>query len=362
VVLGCGGVGRALLREVAREGHPAEVVAVCDSRAMLRAGGPGGVLSAEALGAVVAAKERRSGLSATDSDEGAVLLPLEEGLRALLADAPDTCTVVADCTATDDVAEHLCAALEGGYGVALANKKPVTGSLALWRRLRAHRELFRWESTCGAGTPFISSLQRLVEGGDRVHRISGAFSGTLGYVMSGVQGGAQAFSEVVSQAQAQGFTEPDPRDDLNGVDVARKALILARMLGWELELSDVSVESLFPEEMSPERMPLEQFMQEGLPELDAGMRERVAAAEAKGARLRFAATVEGGQCRVGLVEAAASSGLGQLQGADNILEVSSDIYSDSPLIIQGAGAGFECTAMGVLGDAQLIYAGSLWRK
>ena len=351
---------------MAREGYPAEVVAVCDSRSVLLAGAQGpagsrGTLSSETLGAVVSAKEQRSALSA-EGAEGAVILPLEEGLRSLLAEAPSQCTVVADCTATDDVAEHLCAALGSGYGVALANKKPVTASLDLWRRLRTHRELFRWESTCGAGTPFISTLQRLVDGGDRVTRISGAFSGTLGYVMSGVQGGAADFSTVVTQAQAQGFTEPDPRDDLNGVDVARKALILARMLGWELELSDVTVESLFPADMSPECMPLEEFMSEGLPALDSGMRERVAAAEAKGKRLRFAATVEGGKCKVGLVEAAADSGLGQLQGADNILEISSDIYSSSPLIVQGAGAGFECTAMGVLGDAQLIYAGSLWRN
>ena len=354
----CGGVGRELLKQVLNMKERANVLAVADSREIILSAGAqhDDVLAPEAVEGIIAAKESRSGLSSVGGDVN--VLPLDAGLRSLLSAAPPSCTVLADCTATDSVNPYIASALEHGYGVALANKKPVTSDQAFFDSCMAYKSQFRWESTCGAGTPFISSLHRLCVARDTIHKVSGAFSGTLGYVMSGLEAG-QAFSEVVAEAKGLGYTEPDPRDDLNGMDVARKALILARMQGWKLELADVEVESLFPESMSPENMSLEEFMATGLPALDAKFQGLVEAAKAKGCALRYAATVENGTCKVGPVEAPKDSALGSLQGTGNIMEVTSDIYT-SPLVITGAGAGVECTAMGVLADVMNIHDGSQW--
>eukprot|EP00854_Cymbomonas_tetramitiformis_P019898 gene19898-23804_t len=197
--------------------------------------------------------------------------------------------------------------------------------------------------------PLIATVTRLVRSGDKISKMAGALSGTLGYVMSGLEDG-KAFSQVVREAKAAGYTEPDPRDDLSGTDVARKALILARLQGWRLELADVTVESLFPTEMGPDSMPLNNFMNEGLLALDAPIAKRVEEAAASDGALRYAATVQDGKCTVGLVVVPKQSALGQLRGTDNLLEVCSGCYNPNPLVLQGRGAGTETTASGILAD------------
>ena len=204
----------------------------------------------------------------------------------------------------------------------------------------------RWETTCGAALPVIVTLNRLVAAGDEVRRIAGTFSGTLGYVMTGLQAN-RPFSEIVREAHQLGYTEPDPRDDLGGVDVARKALILARGLGWPLDLSDVQITGLYPASM--DTLSVTEFM-EALPQLDAHFQEQVNAASAEGKLLRFAATVENNQCRVGPTVVDASSPLGRLSGTDNLVEFYTRWYNPNPLVVQGRGAGVDATASGVLAD------------
>ncbi|KAH7428376.1 hypothetical protein KP509_10G089400 [Ceratopteris richardii] len=211
-----------------------------------------------------------------------------------------------------------------------------------WRYLRC-------ESTVGAGLPVISALMRFLTSGDPVCQVVGALSGTLGYVMNGLQEG-QCLSLVVQQAKLLGYTEPDPRDDLSGMDVARKALILARLMGWSINMEDIAVESLFPTEMEQNKMTTDQFLKEGLLSLDAEMNERVNSAKKAGKVLRYVATIADGSCKVGLVAVSHDSPLGQLKGSDNLIEIYSRCYKESPFVMRGAGAGNDTTACGVLAD------------
>jgi homoserine dehydrogenase len=265
--------------------------------------------------------------------------------RAIVDVAGTDGTIVADCTATDAVVSALDLALERGYGLVLANKKPLAGPLDLFRRLTASGRL-RHEATVGAGTPIIATLEGLIRGGDEVRRIIGAFSGTLGYLMTELQAG-QAFSTAVRQAHDMGYTEPDPRDDLGGMDVARKVLILARMLGWELELTEVAVEPLFPASMAEGTV--DDFLA-GLDVLDQAFAERAATAQVAGQVLRYVAEIADGRCIVGLRSVPADSPLGRLRGSDNLAEFHTRWYNPNPLVIQGRGAGVDATAAGVLSD------------
>ena len=194
----------------------------------------------------------------------------------------------------------------------------------------------------------MATLSRLVSAQDRVQRISGCPSGSLGFITSGLQAG-EPFSSVTARAKQLGYTEPDPRDDLGGVDVARKALILARCLGMQLELDQVAVEPLYPPELAS--LSVADFMA-ALPSLDASFTQRVAAAAAAGKVLRYAASVDPAtsSLTVGLKEVPASSPLGTLSGSDNLVEIYTRWYADNPLVLRGAGAGASATATGVLAD------------
>lgn len=174
-------------------------------------------------------------------------------------------------------------------------------------------------------------------------------SGTLGYVMSEVEDG-KPLSQVVKTAKSLGYTEPDPRDDLGGMDVARKALILARLLGRRITMDSIKVESLYPDEMGPTVMSVDDFLSKGLPLLDKSICERVAKASVSGKVLRYVCVIEGTRCEVGIQELPRDSPLGRLRGSDNVLEVYTRCYNKQPLVIQGAGAGNDTTAAGVLAD------------
>ena len=273
-------------------------------------------------------------------------------------------TVVVDCTASPKTVAALLLAMECSYQVALANKIPLTVDMEAYNRLtRAgatassstlNLAQSRWETTVGAGLPVIATLNRLVASGDAITGMAGTFSGTLGYVMTGLQEG-QPLSAIVREAHSLGYTEPDPRDDLGGIDVARKALILARCLGWQLTMDDVQVEGLYPATM--DALSVDAFM-EALPEIDAEFGQKVASAATEGKVLRYAATVEDGQCRVGPTVVARESPLGRLSGTDNLIEFHSTWYSPNPLVIQGRGAGVDATAAGVLSDiVELAFVG-----
>lgn len=365
ILLGVGGVGRALIRQIIenRPNHAADyglrlnVLALADSTSAAIA--LNGGLSDEELRALLAYKENRQRLA--DHPIGGQQNDLV-GVVDVAALKRSPGTVVVDCTATDTTVPALLYSLAQGYKLVLANKKPLTIQQEVYNRLtRAgdtapvrHLGRTRWETTCGAALPVIAALNRLVASGDTVQRIAGTFSGTLGYVMSGLQAG-HSFSEVVREAHQLGYTEPDPRDDLGGVDVARKALILARGMGWKMELADVAVTSLYPAAM--ESLSVADFMA-ALPELDAGFREQVEQAAVQGQVLRYAATIADGRCRVGPTFVDAATPLGRLSGTDNLVEFYTRWYNPNPLVIQGRGAGVDATASGVLADIiELAYTG-----
>jgi bifunctional aspartokinase / homoserine dehydrogenase 1 len=254
---------------------------------------------------------------------------------------------------------HL-ASLRRGIPVITANKKPASDSYDAYAEIqrlgRRKRLLYWYETTAGAGLPVISTLQDLVLTGDTVLEISGCLSGTLGYICSQLDTG-RPFSEIVNEASEQGYTEPDPRDDLNGMDVARKALILAREIGCKLNISDVQIESMVSDELEAAES-VDAFMDQ-LPSVDNSYRLLVEESRSKGQVLRYLATVKDGRCDVRLRSVPADSPAGSLSGPDNLVVYRTARYSDNPLVIRGPGAGPDVTAAGLFAD--LIRAASVYR-
>ncbi|HSR69597.1 MAG TPA: homoserine dehydrogenase [Acidobacteriota bacterium] len=340
-LLGLGGVGRTLMEQVLESrsfhlqhlGLRLEMAAICDSS---------GTLAAPSDAALEKAIEsKRQGRSLADLKGGRKDDPLEL-LRGLAA--PDLIAV--DCTAGEDTGPALAEALERGAGVVLANKKPLTGPLDLYRRLTPPGGRSRWESTVASGVPVIATLNRLRAGNDRIERIQGATSGTLGRLMTGLQQG-RPFSRLVQEAHRQGATEPDPRDDLGGRDVARKALILARGMGLALDLEDVQVESLYPAHL--DTLSIDEFL-DALQPLDSDYARRSQEALKNGHTLRYMLSVTPGEVRAGLSAVPLDSPLARLRGNDNLIEFHTRHYPDSPLLLQGRGNGLQATANGTLSD------------
>ena len=202
------------------------------------------------------------------------------------------------------------------------------------------------EATVGAGLPIIDTIAKLQESGDEVLGIEGCPSGTLGYLF-GELGVGTPFSAALRNAMALGYTEPDPREDLSGMDVARKALILGRLLGFEGDLDAVEVESLVPESMRA--LGAQEFLGR-LDALDADWRGRVEDAARDGRVLRYRAMVSASSVRVGLTAVDSSSPLATLTGTDNQFSITTRRYRDHPIVITGPGAGVGVTAAGVLND------------
>jgi len=345
VLLGFGQIGRALATLIGQVRRPAlslKVAAVIDRS--------GFVFDPQGIG------PRRLATLAADKRKGR---PLAEASRGRPGTAEEaiahiagyalTRPVVVDLTA-DDTGAALEAALTHGMDLVLANKLPLTGrrsaSESLWQTARARGRRILHEATVGAGLPIIDTYHKLTESGDRVERIEGLLSGTLGYVLTEVGDGVP-FSRAVRSAMRLGYTEPDPREDLSGMDVGRKALILARLLGYRGELSRQAVESLVPK--WARALPLPQFL-ERLGELDASWKRRVDAARAQGHVLRYIATVMPGKIAVGLKPVPLSNPLASIKGSDNQLVFTTARYKANPLVIRGPGAGAEVTAAGVLND------------
>jgi aspartokinase/homoserine dehydrogenase 1 len=218
----------------------------------------------------------------------------------------------------------------------------------LKRLTRASNTHFLYEATVGAGLPVIQTLKDLVATGDEIQSISGIFSGTLAYLFN-LFDGTRPFSEIVREAKARGYTEPDPRDDLSGMDVARKAVILAREAGLELELGDLEVESLAPAALA--EASVEEFL-ERLADFDAPMAERLERARREGQVLRYVAEVDvrAARARVHLQGFAPSHPFASISLTDNIVQFVTGRYCDNPLIVRGPGAGPDVTAAGIFAD------------
>jgi aspartokinase/homoserine dehydrogenase 1 len=260
-------------------------------------------------------------------------------------------TVIIDCTASAAVGESYCAWLKAGIHIVTPNKKANSGPMPYYRALqdagRTAGAHYLYEATVGAGLPVIQTLRDLRETGDDINRIEGIFSGTLAYLFN-VYDGTEAFSSIVRTARQKGFTEPDPRDDLSGMDVARKLIILGREMGLELELSDVEVRGLVPKAL--EHASVEEFM-ERLPEFDAAMLTLFNDARKKHEVLRYVGRIDAdGTATVGLTHLDARHAFANIALTDNVVRFATRRYCDNPLIVQGPGAGPEVTAGGVFAD------------
>ncbi|HYM29106.1 MAG TPA: bifunctional aspartate kinase/homoserine dehydrogenase I [Steroidobacteraceae bacterium] len=271
-------------------------------------------------------------------------------------------TVLVDCSASAEVAAHYAEWLAAGNHIVTPNKKAHSGPLEGYRQVQAARRAgashYLYEATVGAGLPVVHTLRDLIRTGDEISGIEGIFSGTLAYLFN-VFDGSAGFSSIVHEARQRGFTEPDPREDLSGMDVARKLIILGREMGLPLELGDVTVESLVPAGLAAGS--IEEFMGQ-LARHDGAMAARLAAAQARGKVLRYTGQLTAaGQATVGLQELDTRHAFANIALTDNIVRFATRRYCDNPLIVQGPGAGPEVTAGGVFADLLRLaaYLGAL---
>jgi aspartokinase/homoserine dehydrogenase 1 len=340
VLLGFGRVGRALADQIAAPNGRGDirVVGLLDRSGYIFE--PRGI------------SRRRLTDLAREKDAGRLLsslggraAPAADAL-AFMANHAVSRPVVVDVT-SEETGDLLRAALGHDFNVVLANKKPLAGSWESYAALfsaSSNGRQIKYEATVGAGLPIIDTFHKLVETGDRVLRIEGCVSGTLMYVVSAVSAGRR-FSEAVREAVERGYAEPDPRDDLSGRDAARKALILARLLGYRGVAPT-------PDDLVPRALkglPLATFMAR-LPAADEQWRTRVASEAARGRVLRYvvSATPRGVSARLSAVPV--TSPIGALQGTRNLVAFTTTRYSSEPLVISGPGAGAEVTAAGILND------------
>ncbi len=347
-LFGCGKIGRMLLKQIQENrGLLAgklevnlKVLGVANSRhSVFMTGGLDGA-SLKALGSG-APLEQVPGAQPRP-DPGAIL----EGV----AGAYKTDVVLVDATGAEFAPVHI-AGLRMGFHVVTANKKPLTSSLREYQSmLKCCRQKglnYQYEATFGAGLPLLSTLQDLIHTGDRILRIQGCLSGTLGYICSRLDEGTP-LSEAVRDAMEKGYTEPDPRDDLSGVDVARKALIIARAVGAMLELHQVRLRAFVPRRYFSAGTA--QHFLAALHKADPAMQAECERARKEGKVLRFMADIDSQGCKVGLERVPRESPIGRLAGPDNILVFQTRRYYENPLVIQGPGAGASVTAAGVLSD------------
>ncbi len=260
-------------------------------------------------------------------------------------------SIFVDCTSSEEVAGFYDRILSSNISIVTPNKKANSGPLERYKKLKstaAKRGVkFLYETNVGAGLPVINTLNDLLISGDKALRIQAVLSGTLNFIFSSFVDGKQ-FSEVVKEAKEKGFTEPDPRDDLNGMDVARKALILAREIGLDLELKDIEVENLVPEKCRDEMKVDEFFIK--LSSFNSDFDKLRDQARLKNEKLRYMAILEGGKAKVSLASVDASHPFYSLSGSDNIILLTTERYKERPMVIRGPGAGAEVTAAGVFAD------------
>ncbi len=289
----------------------------------------------------------RAAQELTDADEKFSLETFVDRMKKL--NLPNC--IFIDCTASDFVAEKYQQILAASISIATPNKRANSADFASYLTLKKTAEKanvkYFYETTVGAGLPVIGTLNDLILSGDSIVRIEAVLSGTLSYIFNSFTA-ARTFSDVVKEAKAKGYTEPDPRDDLSGTDVARKLLVLARETGIPLELSDVEVETLIPE-ICADVATAEEFL-ETLPQADDEFASRIESAEAAKQRLRYIGVLENGKARVSLEAVGEDHPFYSLSGSDNIISFVTKRYLDRPLVVKGPGAGNDVTAAGVFAD------------
>ena len=340
ILLGCGNVGSALLRQFQVQdsklaaGHKAlHVRAIANSRKLL-------------IGRDTVDLDRWQ----QDLEDKGRDWTVDDiiGIRKQLGLLNPT---IIDCTSDEGLAGEYANFLANGFNVVAANKKANTSSMAYYREMRTvaarHFRKFMYETNVGAGLPFIDTLQSLIRSGDELKSFSGILSGSLSMIFGMLEDGV-AFSAAVEKAMQLGFTEPDPRDDLSGMDVARKLLIVAREIGLELELDEIEVEPVIAHGFAADA---------GIDELigllkalDEDFADRVKSAQAADGVLRYIGRIEDGHCSVSIDVVPKNMPLGSIRDGENALVLHTRYYQPIPLVLRGYGAGADVTAAGVFGD------------
>ncbi len=260
-------------------------------------------------------------------------------------------SIFVDCTSSEEITNLYESVLGSNISIVTPNKKANSGSLQKYQHLKKTSLMrgvrFLYETNVGAGLPVINTLNDLVLSGDKVIRIEAVLSGTLNFIFSSFTEG-RMFSQIVQEAKAKGYTEPDPRDDLNGLDVARKVLILAREAGMEFELSDIEAHGLVPEDCSMTST-VEDFFAI-LKTHDTAFEALRLESDRKLEKLRYMAVLENGKARVSLTSVAMDHPFSSLKGTDNIILLTTERYQERPMVIRGPGAGATVTAAGVFAD------------
>jgi aspartokinase/homoserine dehydrogenase 1 len=258
--------------------------------------------------------------------------------------------VFADITANRDVANAYDKLLQKSISVIACNKVACSSNYAYYEKLknlsREFNAMFLFETNVGAGLPVIGTLNDLIHSGDKINKIEAVLSGTLNFVFNNYHA-EKTFSEIVKQAQDEGYTEPDPRLDLSGTDVMRKIMILARESGEKIEMEDISNISFMPE--SCMKGSVNDFYH-AMTQEENHFSKLYAEAAAQGKKLKFVASYEHGKASVGLQRIDPSHNLYHLYGKDNVVLFYTERYPEQPLVVKGAGAGAEVTASGVFGD------------
>ncbi|KAJ9663156.1 Homoserine dehydrogenase [Neophaeococcomyces mojaviensis] len=341
-IIGLGGVGKAFLNQLAT------LKLQTTSRPV--------VIFASRSSKQIYTKNYDSVDATTVDSSSSPLLSLSD-LTTYLGGAPGK-VILVDNTSNQDVANAYPSFLRKGISVVTPNKKAFSSNMQLWDDIfnsTSPSALVYHESSVGAGLPVISTLKDLVATGDQITKVQGVFSGTMSFLFNTfapVDGsGKGKWSEIVSQAKDAGYTEPDPRDDLNGMDVARKCTILARLAGLKVAGPDsFPVQSLIPKQLESASSAAE-FMDK-LPQFDGDMESYKDNAAKAGKVVRFVASVDvaANEVKVGLEMVEKDSPIAALKGSDNIFVFHTKRYSSSPLVVQGSGAGGEVTAMGVSAD------------
>jgi homoserine dehydrogenase len=329
IIFGLGKVGRELLIQLQNSGLRYQIIALADSSGCLT----GRPLTTDQIASTVQAKTSGQAFEHLD---GALSLDR-------LPDTYAKDTIIVDTSAVRD--PDWSVALQKGSKLVFANKNALS---TYWQKASVLYNLpaIRYEATVGAGLPVINTLRTMTASGDQIIRIEGAMSGTLGFLCSRLEEGTP-YSQAVRGASEDGYTEPDPRDDLSGFDILRKALILARTSGWELEQDDFSIQPLYDDRLVG--IPVAEFFQR-TSLLDHTYAQQVEAAAQEGKVLRYMATITPQGGNIGLKAVERNSALGTLKGPGNYFAIYSHYYNEIPLVISGPGAGVAVTANGVLND------------
>jgi aspartokinase/homoserine dehydrogenase 1 len=260
-------------------------------------------------------------------------------------------SIFVECTANDDIISKYKEILDASISVVTPNKKANAAGYDFYLQLKQsavkHNVRFAYETNVGAGLPIISTLRDLVSSGDEVLKIEGVLSGTLSYIFNSFTK-EKSFSEIIKEAKELGYTEPDPREDLNGLDVARKLLILAREIGLKMELKDIKIENLVPEPARDTKSVDEFFS--SIKKFDSLFEEKRKKAEDKNKVLRYIGILEKGKAKISLEEVGLKHPFYSLSANDNIIAITTKHYKERPIVIKGPGAGADVTAAGVFAD------------